>query len=197
MTMREKTMQFRKLGALALLGAGLMLPTAASAVEVITEATIVNGLQGPTATIVVDTAALLAEVQTNMGKGIAAMPSWQQLAKLTQLVVDIEFEYNSTAIVPSSYVNLGAIADALHHPLLAKYKFLVVGHTDATGKADYNLKLSLERANAITQALATTFAVSPKRLFAVGVGEELPADPKHPDAAVNRRVQLINIGDVR
>lgn len=197
MTMREKTMQVRKLGALALLGAGLMLPTAAPAVEVITEATIINGLQGPTATIVVDTAALMAEVQTNMGKGIAAMPSWQQLAKLTQLVVDIEFEYNSTAIVPSSYVNLGAIADALHHPLLAKYKFLVVGHTDSTGKADYNLKLSLERANAITQALATTFAVSPKRLFAVGVGEELPADPKHPDAAVNRRVQLINIGEVR
>ena len=59
MTMREKTMQFRKLGALALLGAGLMLPTAASAVEVITEATIVNGLQGPSATIAVDTAALI------------------------------------------------------------------------------------------------------------------------------------------
>lgn len=194
---REKNMQFRKLGAVALVAAGLMAPQAASAVEVISEATIINGLQGPTETIVVDTNALMAEVQTNMGKGIAAMPSWQELAKLTQLVVDIEFEYNSTAIVPSSYVNLGAIADALHHPLLAKYRFLVVGHTDATGKADYNLKLSLERANAITQALATTFAVSPKRLFAVGVGEEIPADPSHPDAAINRRVQLINIGEVR
>jgi hypothetical protein len=132
MTMREKTMQFRKLGALALLGAGLMVPAAALAVEVISETTIIKGLQGPTATIVVDTNALMAEVQTNMGKGIAAMPSWQELAKLTQLVVDIEFEYNSTAIVPSSYVNLGAIADALHHPLLAKYKFLVTTSSSAS-----------------------------------------------------------------
>ena len=194
---REKTMQFRKLAALALIGAGLTLPAGAIAAEAITEATIINGLQGPTATVVVDTNALMAEVSANIGKGAAAMPSWAELSKLTQLIVDIEFEFNSTAIVPSSYANLGAIADALHHPLLAKYKFLVVGHTDAKGKADYNLKLSLERANAITAALATTFAVSPKRLFAVGVGKELPLDAAHPDAAINRRVQLINIGEVR
>ena len=96
-----------------------------------------------------------------------------------------------------AYAGPDAIADALHHPLLARYKFLVVGHTDATGSADYNLKLSLQRAEAIRAALTTTFTVAPKRLFAVGVGEELPLDPGNPDAAINRRVQLINIGEVR
>lgn len=196
MTIRETKMRFLKLGAAALIGAGLVLPQAAAAAEV-TAVTIINGLQGPVTTVVVDPNALIAEVNANVGKGVANLPSWSQLANLTQLVVDIEFEYNSTAIVPGSYRTLGAIADALHHPLLARYKFLVVGHTDATGSADYNLKLSLERANAITAALSTTFAVSPKRLFAVGVGEELPFDPAHPDAAVNRRVQLVNIGEVR
>jgi outer membrane protein OmpA-like peptidoglycan-associated protein len=195
-SIREKTMRFRKLGAGALIGAGLLLPMAASA-EQITAVTIINGLQGPSGTVVVDTNALMAEVNANIGKGASALPSWAQLANLTQLVVDIEFEYNSTAIVPKSYTTLGAIADALHHPLLAKYKFLVVGHTDATGGADYNLKLSLARANAITEALATTFSVSPKRLFAVGVGEELPLDAAHPDSGVNRRVQLVNIGEIR
>ena len=192
----EKTMRFRKLGAAALIGAGLMLPVAAAAAE-ITEVQIINGLQGPVTTVVVDPNALIAEVNANVGKGVANLPAWSQLANLTQLVVDIEFEFDSTAIVPSSYRTLGAIADALHHPLLARYKFLVVGHTDAKGAADYNLKLSLARAEAIRAALTTTFTVAPGRLFAVGVGEELPFDPANPDAASNRRVQLVNIGEVR
>ena len=188
-------MRFRKIGGAI---AGVMIVSSAAWAAEITEVQIINGLQGgPAVTVVVDPAALMAEVNANVGKGAAALPSWGQLANLTQLVVDIEFEYNSTAVVPSSYRTLGAIADALHHPLLARYKFLVVGHTDATGGADYNLKLSLARSEAIRDALVTTFTVAPKRLFAVGVGEELPLDPAHPDGAVNRRVQLVNIGETR
>lgn len=187
-------MGFRKLGSAA---AGVVMLWSGAATAEITAVEIINGLQGGPAVVAIDPAALIAEVNANVGKGVASLPNWSQLASLTQLVVDIEFEYNSTAIVPKSYRTLGAIADALHHPLLARYKFLVVGHTDATGGADYNLKLSLQRAEAIRDALATTFAVSPKRLFAVGVGEELPLDASHPDAAINRRVQLVNIGEVR
>ena len=189
-------MRFRKIGG-AIAGVMMFSSTAWSA-EQITEVQIINGLQVPSAvTVVVDPAALMAEVNSNVGKGAAALPSWGQLANLTQLVVDIEFEYNSTAIVPSSYRTLGAIADALHHPLLARYKFLVVGHTDAKGEPAYNLKLSLARAEAIREALVTTFTVAPKRLFAVGVGEELPLDAAHPNSGVNRRVQLVNIGETR
>ena len=192
----EAGMRFRKIGG-AIAGV-MMFSSAAVAAEQITEVQIINGLQVPAAvTVVVDPNALMAEVNANVGKGAKALPTWGQLASLTQLVVDIEFEYNSTAIVPSSYRTLGAIADALHHPLLARYKFLVVGHTDAKGAPDYNLKLSLARAQAIRDALVTTFTVAPKRLFAVGVGEELPLDAAHPDAAINRRVQLVNIGETR
>ncbi|MCB1499809.1 MAG: OmpA family protein [Bauldia sp.] len=177
---------------LALLAAGVSAWPAQ-----VTEQQIIVGLQGPAVTVVVDPQALIAEVNANVGKGVANQPAWSQLSKLTQFIVDIEFEFNSTAIVPSSYVTLGAIADALHHPLLARHKFLVVGHTDSKGAADYNLKLSLERSQAIVAALTTTFAVSPKRLVAVGVGEELPLDPANPEGAVNRRVQLVNIGELR
>lgn len=192
--MGETVMRFRKLGGAA---AGVMMlwSGAAMAAEV-TAVQIMNGLQaGSAVTVVIDPNALMAEVNANVGKGAAALPTWSQLANLTQLVVDIEFEYDSTAIVPNSYRTLGAIADALHHPLLARYSFLVVGHTDATGGADYNLKLSLARAQAIRDALVTTFTVAPRRLAAVGVGEELPLDPGNPDAAINRRVQLVNIGE--
>lgn len=44
------------------------------------------------------------------------------------------------------------------------------------------------------EALVTTFRVPGEYLFAVGLGEEQLRDPANPDAAVNRRVQLINLG---
>jgi outer membrane protein OmpA-like peptidoglycan-associated protein len=71
------------------------------------------------------------------------------------------------------------------------------GATSSLGDAKHNLDLSQKRANAITEALSTTFAIAPGRLFAIGVGEEWPVDPDHPKAADNRRVQLINLGLVR
>jgi outer membrane protein OmpA-like peptidoglycan-associated protein len=95
---------------------------------------------------------------------------------------------------PESYRTLGLIADALHHPNLGRYSFLIVGHTSSTGDAKRNLQLSEDRANAIKEALSTTFAVPAERLFAVGAGQEYPIDGTNPTSAVNRRVQLFNLG---
>jgi outer membrane protein OmpA-like peptidoglycan-associated protein len=142
----------------------------------------------------VDVALLVQEANANVGKGVASLPNWSKLSDLSQLIVEIDFENNSTAIEPKSYRTIGLIADALHHPDLFRYKFLIVGHSSATGTAKHNLELSQKRADAINEALSTTFAVSPDRLFSVGAGEEWPIDPGHPESADNRRVQLINLG---
>jgi len=144
----------------------------------------------------IDPALLTQEANANVGKGVAGQPSWSQLANLSQLLVEIDFENDSIAIEPKSYRTIGLIADALHHPNLMFYKFLVVGHTSSTGDAKHNLKLSQERADAITEALATTFAIPRNRLYSVGVGQEMPVDPADPKAAANRRVQLINLGRI-
>jgi len=117
-----------------------------------------------------------------------------QLDNLAQINVQIEFDLNSAMVKPESYRTLGSIADAMHNPVLLGYKFLVVGNTDATGTREYNMKLSQERADAIASALTTTFRVDPRRIQAVGLGEEALQDTKHPDAAINRRVQIFNIG---
>ncbi len=145
----------------------------------------------------IDIAILVQEASASAGKGVASLPHWQNLSKLSQLIVEIDFENDSVAIEPKSYRTVGMIADALHHPNLQRYKFLVVGHSSSTGDAQHNLALSQKRANAITEALSTTFAIAPDRLFAVGVGQEWPLDPANPKAADNRRVQLINLGLVR
>jgi len=117
-----------------------------------------------------------------------------QLDKLAQFTVEVNFDFNSAAIRPESYRDVGAIADALHNPILLGYGILVIGHTDAVGGRQYNLGLSQRRAEAIREALIDPFGVNPGVLQAVGLGEEQLRDPQHPNAAVNRRVQLINIG---
>jgi outer membrane protein OmpA-like peptidoglycan-associated protein len=166
----------------------------------LTEEQIVGNLHGLSANApAIDAAVLAQEALAQIGKprGTPMPPAWAALSSLPQLTVEINFEYNSVAIVPESYRALGLMADALHHPVLLGDKFLIVGHTDAKGDAKYNLTLSQKRAEAIREILTTTFAVAPNRLYTVGVGEEMPIDAAHPEAAINRRVQVINIGQVK
>ena len=121
-------------------------------------------------------------------------PLTDQLGKLAQLTIAIQFDFNSARIRPDSFRAVGLMADALYHPYLQGYRFLIVGHTDAKGNREYNLKLSQQRADAIREALINPFGISSSRIEAVGLGEEQLLKPANPEAAENRRVQLINIG---
>ena len=120
--------------------------------------------------------------------------TFPQMENLTQFVVEIDFDFNSDVIKPSSYRTVGSVADALHNPLLLGYGILIIGHTDLVGGREYNLGLSQRRAEAIRAALIDPFGVNPGTMDAVGLGEEMLRDPAHPTSAVNRRVQLINVG---
>ncbi|MND89738.1 Outer membrane porin F precursor [compost metagenome] len=179
---------------LSIMALPMAAPEPAFAQEVSQER-IVNGLGKLTAAApAIDIEILRQEAVNGGDKPMSALPNWGRLAKLPQMVVEINFENDSVAIQPTSYRTLGMIADALHHPNLWDYNFLVVGHASATGSDTHNLDLSGRRADAIKEVLATTFAVNPSRLYAVGVGEHLPIEGSKEDASVNRRVQLINLG---
>ena len=123
-------------------------------------------------------------------------PLFEQLDKLSQLTIAIEFDFDSARISPRSYRSIGLMADALYHPVLYGYCFLIVGHTDATGRRDYNLKLSDRRAEAIRQALINPFGIGKLRIDTLGLGEEQLLNRSNPKAAENRRVQLINVGQL-
>lgn len=124
-------------------------------------------------------------------------PLSQELDNLTQFTVEVLFKTGSAVIRPASFRTVGVVADSLLHPTLREFKFLIVGHTDAVGDRKSNLTLSQKRADAVRAALVTTFGISPSRIVAVGLGEEQLQDRKHPAAAVNRRVQIVNIGRFR
>jgi outer membrane protein OmpA-like peptidoglycan-associated protein len=88
---------------------------------------------------------------------------------------------------------LGRIADTLSDPKLQPYGFLIVGHTESTGRREDNLTLSQRRADSIRYVLATTFKISSKRLQAVGLGEEQLLDAEHPKAPVNQQTQIVTV----
>jgi len=123
-------------------------------------------------------------------------PVFEKLSSLAQLTVAMQFDFNSSRISPSSYRAIGLIADALYHPYLQGYCFLVIGHTDGVGSREYNFSLSQQRADAIRAALVNPFGIHHRRIAAVGLGEEQLLDAAHPTSATNRRVQLINIGKI-
>jgi outer membrane protein OmpA-like peptidoglycan-associated protein len=191
MEMRIMKIRYCLLGGLALT---LLVPALAVAQEV-SEQRIVSGLgklQG--AAPIVDVELLRQEAMKASGTPMSGLPNWSKVERLPQMVVEIDFANDSVAIEPESYRTLGMIADALHHPNLWAYKFLVVGHTSSTGSDQHNLELSQQRSDAIKEILSTTFAVDPGRLYAVGVGKYFPIEGTKSESADNRRVQLYNLG---
>jgi OmpA-OmpF porin, OOP family len=127
---------------------------------------------------------------------IKRSPVAAQLLKLPQLVAEIRFDEDAAVVRPESYRMLGRIADTLYHPSLLGYKFLIVGHTFSTGRRENNLTLSQRRADVVREVLINTFKISPKRLQAIGLGEEQLLDAAHPTAAINQRIQVATVGKV-
>src|SRR6266850_3565357 len=121
-------------------------------------------------------------------------PIAPQLTKLPQIRFDVVFDQDSSLIRPASYQTIGSIADALTDPKLRPYRYLIVDHVESAGRRDHNLILSQRRAESIRDVLVNTFKVSPKRLQALGLGEEQLQDVNRPASPVNARVQIIVIG---
>ena len=121
-------------------------------------------------------------------------PVAPELIKLPQLAVEIRFDEDAAVIRPESYRTLGRIADTLTAPTLLTTKFLIVAHAASTGRRDNNLALSQRRADVIREVLVNTFKISPKRLQAIGLGEEQLLDAARPAAAVNQRIQIATVG---
>ena len=161
---------------------------------------LINSLQGVEAAANTITASQLRQLvnqslsDPSRTNRVDRPPLYEQLDSQAQITIAIQFDFNSARIRPDSFRAVGLMADALYHPYLQGYRFLIIGHTDAKGSREYNLKLSQQRADAIRAALINPFGISPSRIEAVGLGEEQLLNRKNPEAAENRRVQLINIG---
>src|SRR5579872_1339012 len=102
---------------------------------------------------------------------------------------NITFKTDSAELDPSFYPVLNSV-----NTVLKKYDKTVVevaGHTDSTGSADYNQRLSERRANAVAQYLEGQ-GLAQNRVVTIGAGETKPvaSNDTAQGRQANRRVEL-------
>jgi outer membrane protein OmpA-like peptidoglycan-associated protein len=108
----------------------------------------------------------------------------------------VDFETGSAALTPRAMATLDELGKALTSPQLAAFNFKIAGHTDTVGDMATNQTLSEQRAQAVKSYLETKYNISDARLQAVGLGETdlLVQTPPNTPSQLNRRVQIINLG---
>jgi outer membrane protein OmpA-like peptidoglycan-associated protein len=107
--------------------------------------------------------------------------------------IPIHFDTASVKIDQQTKPNLEVLAHALSDPALQGRTFMFVGHSDRRGGDRYNVDLSLQRAESMSQSV---IAIEPQlngRILVEGRGFHEPIDPGSDQAALraNRRLQVI------
>ncbi len=103
----------------------------------------------------------------------------------------IHFDNNSATIQESSAEALETLSSYLQaNPAV---KALIVGHTDNSGDFQYNLALSLKRAESVVAKLTQDYGVKASQVTPIGVGMASPIASNSDEAgrALNRRVELV------
>ncbi|MEL7369594.1 MAG: OmpA family protein [Myxococcota bacterium] len=101
----------------------------------------------------------------------------------------ILFDVNSAELKPAAKENIQNLSD-----VLKKYddtNIVIVGHTDSSGKDEYNAELSKRRADAVAE-YARTHGIEVGRIKIVGEGEGVPvgSNDTAEGRAANRRVEV-------
>lgn len=98
---------------------------------------------------------------------------------------EVFFDLNSHILKPGAYIELDRVAKILRD--YPNTNIQIQGHTDSSGKEDYNLLLSTKRARAVESYFIQSL-VDHRRLTSVGMGEGQPISS---NPAQNRRVVIV------
>ncbi|MDY0086680.1 MAG: OmpA family protein, partial [Bacteroidales bacterium] len=107
----------------------------------------------------------------------------------TILIVNVLFELNKAVLLPEALAGLKNLVTFLkRNPVLT---ISLEGHTDTTGEEDFNLKLSLDRAQAVADFLLAN-EINADRLLIRGFGSDKPLESNDNEIgrAKNRRVEM-------
>ena len=108
---------------------------------------------------------------------------------ILNMASDVTFDTDSDRVKPQFYQVLAAVGEVLTH--YNRTTIEVAGHTDSTGSAEHNQKLSQRRANAVADILLDN-GVIPQRMYVEGFGKTHPIATNASAAgrAKNRRVEI-------
>ena len=102
---------------------------------------------------------------------------------------DVSFDTNSTVVKPGFNSEIDRVAGVLNR--YPNTLIRVEGHTDSVGSDEYNMDLSIRRANSVRDLLVQR-GVSISRIQTVGFGETMPIATNDTEAGrqLNRRVEI-------
>jgi len=128
-----------------------------------------------------------AELRDELGPQVNVQNTGSEI--IVTLPQDILFDTDSASLRGDLRADLVAIAGNLRR--YPESVVVVTGHTDSTGTAAYNLRLSERRADAVAGVLITS-GVPTRRLVARGAGESQPVASNTTEVgrAQNRRVEI-------
>lgn len=111
-----------------------------------------------------------------------------QADKVQRFDLKVLFANDSSYIDPRYYGEIGKVAD-----FMTKYpesKLTLEGHCSKVGTAEYNIKLSQRRVDAVAKVLEDEYKVDASRITAIGYGFSRPLDTSMSQEAhrKNRRV---------
>lgn len=118
----------------------------------------------------------------------SAAATYVELNPEEQVNIQISFDFDSAALRDDQKTKLTTLCEVMQGSDLGNFR--IIGHTDASGSASYNEKLSLLRAQEVKRYLTGDCGIAEERLDAVGVGEAFPLDKQDPRGDVNRRVEF-------
>jgi len=118
----------------------------------------------------------------------ATTTDYVELAKEEQVNIQVSFDFDSAALRDDQIPKLATLCQVMSS--IDVQAFRIVGHTDASGSASYNQRLSLLRAQEVKRHMVTECGLPASMLEAVGVGESFPFDDANPRADQNRRVEF-------
>jgi len=105
--------------------------------------------------------------------------------------LNILFDFAKATIRADSASQLDELGRILLSPALAARRIGIYGHTDGSGSADLNLRLSQERATAVRDYLVERFKAPAARFDARGFGKEQLKLRDAPLDEANRRVEIV------
>ena len=106
------------------------------------------------------------------------------------VMLRISFRFDSAELTGQARRDLDSVAEALNDAQLAGARLTLEGHTDATGTADYNLRLSQRRAETVVSYLIRR-GVARERLRPAGFGEHRLLSEYAPTDDRQRRVEIV------
>jgi outer membrane protein OmpA-like peptidoglycan-associated protein len=104
--------------------------------------------------------------------------------------LDIRFASDSDRLTSAATAQLAQLGSALTSPQLAHSRFLIAGHTSATGSSQHNQRLSVARAQSVRSYLIEHFNIAADRIEATGYGSSRPLPDFPPGALQQRRVEI-------